>query len=79
MSIITTAQDGNVSVDQKGFATALGLTQKGFKDRMFRLAFKQVWMEAKRLASVRAHDSGNPLNVIVTDDDLLQSARSFIK
>ena len=77
MSILTPNNDGKtISFDKKALATALGLTQKGFKDRMFNLAFKPVWMEAKRLASVRVGDSGK---ATVTDEDLLISVRSFLK
>lgn len=79
MSIFNPREDGLISFDKKALATALGFTQKGFNDRMFNFAFKQVWMEAKRLAEVRTADSENQLNATVTDEDFLKSAKSFLK
>ena len=79
MSILTPVNDKEVSFDKKALSTALGFTQKGFKDRMFNVAFKHIWMDAKRLASIRAFDDKQPLNVTVTDEDLINAARGFLK
>jgi hypothetical protein len=77
MSIFTPV-DGAVSFNRKELATALGFTEKGFRERVFNLGFKQVWMEAKRLASARAGASESQLDEQVTDEDFLKAARSLL-
>jgi hypothetical protein len=71
--------DGLVSLDMPFLAKSLGFTKPAFDKKLISLGFQQIWSEACRLAHRRAFDNGQPLEMQVTDGDLLEAASQFLK
>jgi hypothetical protein len=71
--------DGSIPLDMPLMAKNLGFTKLAFDKKLINLGFKQIWMEARRLAHHKALGREQSLEVIVTDEDLLEAASEILK
>ena len=70
--------DDLVSLDMRLLAKSLGFTKPAFDKKLSNLGFQQVWSEARRLAHQRNFGPGRPLQVSITDEDLLEAASQLL-
>lgn len=84
--IIGPLTERGLQVDFTRLSSALGHSSSSFQDRVFNIGWKQIWREAKRLAHERALSVGayertrslTPPEAAVTDEDLIQAARTVL-
>lgn len=71
-------KEGILHLDIGALASNLGFTKSAFEMKLRDVGFRQISLEAKRLASVRAFDQKTPLNVKIEDIDLLLAASEIL-
>lgn len=84
--IIGPLTEQGLQVDFTQLAKTLGYTSSGFRDRVFNAGWKSAWVEAKRIAHERALNAGayardrtlTPPEAVVTDEDLVQAAKTVL-
>lgn len=61
-----------IAIDFDSLAHACGFTRSGLDERMFNLATKAIWSEARKIASSRSAEDA------VSEDDLAKATRKLL-